>query len=651
MLNRLGAMGFEPERARYALRTSLAACVALMAAWMIGLEHPQWSAMTVFAASQPFRNMLMEKSFFRAVGTLVGSCVGVLLILASEGHPAFLVVGLAVWVGVCAGIGNVLRGFLSYGTLLAGYTASMVALLETAHPGNVLALGADRFLTAIVGVLVAMIAGLLFTPRSSEDVLVVRMCQLTMDMLSGLATVAQGRPGPTEGDCRAMLSEMSAIEDGLDPHGAGSLRSRKSVRTLRSVMMAHLSLLVWLRSSPSLAGTEALAAALGKAVIQHRQHGFGEGFLAALSEAADHAAAYPDLHDILERLHSALKERLEVREGGPIRRGARAHLVVLHRDWVGARQATLRASGVMLLLGAIWLATGWSAGPYVLLGTSVMISLFSTFENPALIMRYILAGQIFGAAGAFVCRWLVWPHAGGELDLILMLLPFVLSSVVPLSHRRTFPSGTDYVLVMLLLSEPVFPLTGSIGGWLHQAAAVVVAPAIALVAFRLIFPADSRRRLRSLIAVMVGEVEAMATAGNALSHRHVWRARLYHRLLRLERMDTLRTPGDPSASEGGLALLQVGTAVLTLRGLALAPAAEGLREDVSGALKNVGRLSQSPSVVAAALSSVAQQVRGAGLAGADSLERAAASIESHAGFFTTGSKPQGPLRAPQAPIR
>jgi hypothetical protein len=138
---------------------------------------------------------------------------------------------------------------------------------------------------------------------------------------------------------------------------------------------------------------------------------------------------------------------------------------------------------------------------------------------------------------------------------------------------------------------------------------------------------------------MVGEVEAMATAGNALSHRHVWRARLYHRLLRLERMDTRRTPADPSASEGGLALLQVGTAVLTLRGLALAPAAEGLRGAVSEALKNVGRLSQSPSVVAAALSSVARQVRGAGLTGADSLERAAASIESNTGFFTTGSKP------------
>ncbi len=638
MMDRLAALGFEAERARYALRTSLAACVALIAAWTFGLEHPQWAAMTVFAASQPFRNMLMEKSFFRAAGTLVGSCVGVLLILASQGHTAFLVIGLALWVGFCAGIGNVLRGFLSYGTILAGYTASMVALLETAHPGNVFALGVDRFLTALAGVAVAMLAGLLLTPKSSDDELVTRMRQLTMNMLSSLSAVAAGQPAPAQADCRAMLAEMSAIEDGLDPHGAGSLRSRKSVRTLRSVMMAHLSLLVWLRNAPSIAEEEKLSAALTRAVTAHRQEGFGDGFLAALGAAAEEASAHPDLQDILQRLHAALKERLELREGTRIA-GALGQMVVLHRDWVGAWQATVRASGVMLLLGAIWLATGWTAGPYVLLGTSVMISLFSTFENPALTMRYILAGQLLGAAGAFVCRWFVWPHAGTELELVLMLVPFVISSVVPLSHKRAFPCGTDYVLIMLLLSQPVYPLAGTMGGWLQQAAAVVVAPAIALVAFLLIFPASSRRRLRSLIGVMVREVEAMAVAGNALSHRHVWRARLYHRLLRLERMDARRGPNDPSAAEGGLALLQVGTAVLALRELVADTGDGAVSTAAAGALKQVAYLSSTPERVADSFTEIAGELNDAGKPAADVFTRAAAGLRAQAGFFVLAPKP------------
>ena len=51
--------------------------------------------------------------------------------------------------------GNVLRGFVAYGTILAGYTAAMVALLDTAHPDHVLALGTDRLLTVLTGVATA----------------------------------------------------------------------------------------------------------------------------------------------------------------------------------------------------------------------------------------------------------------------------------------------------------------------------------------------------------------------------------------------------------------------------------------------------------------------------------------------------------------
>ncbi|PRB82248.1 FUSC family protein [Pseudomonas sp. MYb185] len=34
---------------------ALASCLAMALAWSIGLEHPQWSAMTAWAVSQPVR--------------------------------------------------------------------------------------------------------------------------------------------------------------------------------------------------------------------------------------------------------------------------------------------------------------------------------------------------------------------------------------------------------------------------------------------------------------------------------------------------------------------------------------------------------------------------------------------------------------------
>src|SRR5690606_17957329 len=105
----LTSLGFDWERLSFALRCALGSCAALLLAWLAGLEHPQWAAMTVWAASQPARGMLLEKGLFRFAGTVVGTGVGVLFVLAAGDHTLLLACGLALWVATCAAAGNVLR--------------------------------------------------------------------------------------------------------------------------------------------------------------------------------------------------------------------------------------------------------------------------------------------------------------------------------------------------------------------------------------------------------------------------------------------------------------------------------------------------------------------------------------------------------------
>ena len=59
-LERSSRWGFESARLRQHLRTAFAACLAVFVAWVLGLEHPQWAGMTVWAASQPLRGQLLE---------------------------------------------------------------------------------------------------------------------------------------------------------------------------------------------------------------------------------------------------------------------------------------------------------------------------------------------------------------------------------------------------------------------------------------------------------------------------------------------------------------------------------------------------------------------------------------------------------------
>src|SRR5690554_669273 len=97
---RLTRLGFNVPQLTFSLRTALASGLAMLLAWWIGLEHPQWSAMTVWAVSQPVRGMLLEKSLFRALGTLLGTLFGVMLVLLTGDNLPYMVVSLALWIGL-----------------------------------------------------------------------------------------------------------------------------------------------------------------------------------------------------------------------------------------------------------------------------------------------------------------------------------------------------------------------------------------------------------------------------------------------------------------------------------------------------------------------------------------------------------------------
>lgn len=95
---------------------------------------------------------LVEKSLFRVAGTFSGTVIGVSLTAVSAGNLLILTLGLAIWISICTGIGNLQCVYIAYSTILAGYTAAMVSLLGSEHATSIVSVGIDRLLTEIVGV-------------------------------------------------------------------------------------------------------------------------------------------------------------------------------------------------------------------------------------------------------------------------------------------------------------------------------------------------------------------------------------------------------------------------------------------------------------------------------------------------------------------
>ncbi|MBE9636719.1 FUSC family protein [Salipiger mangrovisoli] len=597
---RLASFGFTPARLAFALRTGLAACVALIVAWLLGLEHPQWAGMTVWAASQPVRGQLLEKGLFRFAGTVIGTIAGVGLILLLQVHPALLVVGLALWVGLCTGLANLLRGFVAYGTVLAGYTAAMVALLDVGHPENVLTLGADRMATVLVGVLAALLVGWLFAPAADGTALRVRIRGILADLCDQLAAT----PADPEA-ARQLISAMASTEESLDPHAAGSLRSHRETRASRALLSTALSVLLWRRGRDGAALPEPARLAVTAAAVALRA-----GDSAAAQEALARAAALPGLHETLGPLVSTLA-RWRAPENRTAPGAEPAVPVVLHRDWIGAREAAIRATGALLIFGALWQITGFAAGAFLLLGMSIMISIFSTFENPIAMLPFAFLGQLMGAGTALAIRWLLWPQAGSEWQLVAMVLPFVFLGALLAGHDRGMKVSFDYNMVMLLLLQPALPLTGDVGTSMLMGLAVVAAPLAALLAYRSVYPPTLRRKQVTLAKMMLHDVAALAGDAQALAHRAIWRARLYHRMLRMFRLTERSSRAQRAALDSGLALLDLGHATMRAHEMLAAPdtpAAE--RRALRAALARLERIGETPGRAEGALSRLARRAAG-----------------------------------------
>ena len=630
----LTGRGFDVPRLGFGLRTAVASCLALLLAWLMGLEHPQWAAMTVWAVSQPVRGMLVEKSLFRALGTMVGTLFGVFLVLIAGDNLPLMVISLSLWIGLCVGVGNLLSGLISYGALLSGYSATMVALLNTQQPaGQIFLLGSDRLLTVMTGVVVGLLIGLLFTPRNAEDHLAGRVRRTTSDLLRAMAAVFAGNSRETRAEtAHHLLKSIADTEQLFDAGAAGSLRGHRSIRALRAFVQAQVGAVYWIRNSRNLPADAQMAAVLENAAQVVDANAAAGEQLRVLEAAVAHCTEQTTAK-VLRQLLDSQREHLTT-EGEHSGMATIRTPVILHRDWVGARHAALRALGLLLLIGAAWIATGWSVGAYIMLSASVMITLFSTFETPSKIMWDIFIWQAIAAVAALSCHWLLWPLATSEWQLIALLFPFILMIVPFFAHPKVASGSLDYVTALLLLSHPVLPLERTFSDSVTIAMAVVAGPLLAYIAFRTVWPADARRRRHHLTGMMLNELGSMAGNPSAPARHLIWRARLQHRLLKLiQSVSRSAEPLQPATS-GGLAVLAVGDAIQQLHLLRLdAQHPPSLLRRTKLALLRLQRLPDNPQAAARSLRRTADQLQQLHHPAAWDMENAARGIADNIAFF------------------
>ncbi len=612
----------DPARLRFTARTAIASCLALGIGTLIGLDHPQWAAMTVWITALPTKGQRLERSLARVAGTIAGALAGVGLVALAGNSPGGIVFGLTLWLGLCAGVGNLLTGPASYISLLAGYSAAMVALLGYGHDTPLWTLAIDRIATICLGGAVGTIVALIVSPGPAPVDISRRLLNL---MHACLDHVDAG--GTDRNQRAALILEIAALDESLDIASAGSLSIRRKARDIRKLLsvLTELVLDTWSPPGPK---------AKGPALADEEGSEGRNDITARLDRiAADpeytssrHAAQFGALPQLWQRANQTARWIGKLPD--------RPAPIPLHIDWIGARYAAARSAGAVAVTGLIWIATGWPLGPYMVMGAAIMTSVFSTFPNPGLQMRWVVGGSFIGALAAISALVFITPMAQSAGLAALLTMPLMLLGMLVMAHRRIGPAGMEYNLIYLLMMNPNVPANPEPQDVLLQAFAVLLGPISAYVAFVAV-PMDTRRRLDFIIRLMVHELASMARGAfdSPERHRH-WRMRIHHRLVMLARWSEKSGKAGDFAADGGMGTLQLGTSLRMIRDMmAEQNLASGARRPLRAALLSIARLSRDPARVEKAFRKAAEKLQAAHPQNAARLNETAALVAANQDFF------------------
>ncbi len=452
----------------FALRTSLAGLVALAISYWLALQDPQWSFLTVYLLAQPTTGAVVAKGFYRALGTVTGALWSLLILslYAEAGVP--FVLCMVIWLGLCIYAAARTRNFVSYGFLLAGYTALLVGYEGAAAPTGAWHIAVDRTSEILIGILCTALASVLILPRHAGDVLRGSLA----DTFAGLARYAAAamRSATPMDRFIAMRRRMvgaviqfDALRSYTRFESSDMRVNDPALRRVRREFLAVLAVarglyfrlsdsrkdegLILDRLKPALDQTaaclERIAADPHAAADPRKTR---DELLAArktLGAAADALAAEVGkspldplanglliLHRAGDMLHGLsmvmVAETATLRAAG---RGQRPSRPIGPAPYVntGAVMQGVRAALALLIISVFWAATTWSAGFWAVTGLGIMLIVLVNQEEPGRLGWPYLGSVVVAILVAYAALVFVLPRLEGfdalAIFMILALLP------------------------------------------------------------------------------------------------------------------------------------------------------------------------------------------------------------------------------------
>jgi uncharacterized membrane protein YccC len=602
----------EGERWIFVVKTLLAAFLALWISFLMGLDSPRSAMITVFIIALPSSGMALEKGIYRLIGTLVGCAAALAIVGLFPQQPLLLFLALAMWIGLCTGGSTLMRNARSYGFVLAGYTACMIALPAIDAPMEVFSLAIARVTEISLGILcTALINDAIFPKHQSEQLVKIvhalyhnfsRFChdamqgrlddeqldQLHLQFASQVAALESNRAAALfeAGNTRARSQQIYAFS-------AAAMVTLTTFHTLHQLMQR-----VRQRGDP-------LVPQLITPVFNTFSDALLVGDLPARSalEAATTREKLQDLGRRLPVLVTEVRRDFQRHKGSGLQQldldtaleliqrfqDEFTHLVTIYNELPGhltarprkvsaaalsyssktppmiAVAAGLRASAALLILALAWYGLNWPSAADAVILTVVFCALASLSPDPGHTIRRMTQGFGLAIPWAFICAFHILNHVEGYLMLTLSMVPFLALSVYVTTWRGATGIGTGFSWMFAQIISPENLMSFNVVNFFNDSIAQIAGLLLALLMFALILPEHRQGSRRHIAEAMWRE-----TLRICVSERPHLRHHFEGRMRDLMNQLNMGMRGLPAAAtrttlNQAITLLELGHAILDLR--------------------------------------------------------------------------------------
>ena len=531
----------------FGTKAALAGLTSILLAFWFNLDDPQWSLLTVFVTMAPQAGHVAAKGLARIVATFVGAVAALVLIGLFGQAPLLFLFGLSSWLALCTFAARSYRNYIAYAWVLAGFTASIIAIGASDTPEQVFDIAVARVSEISLGVGCAFFFSAIILPERLGAELLVVVQTTRRDLVAYLHEILLPDTArvPVRAARRRLMGGLLASDtirsvvafEEPPTAGYGAALAALNATLARVVVTAHTldMQLRELRVSLPPASRPAFARVLDNALASidrlpiwfgtsDRALGMAETF-AATAEREEAEARVPGADPGLAIVHYRLGRLF-----GWLAAYARASAAVLgRRDLLRDLPQTgftpfrhfglglLGALRVMIIVptaGLFWLYSGTPANSGMLVICSVFVAFMATVRHPEVALRGILTGYCAAFPVTALLYFAVLPSASDAFGLAAALIGPLLVSGCLLAKPEYRGHSLGAVNMLSIPTGLQNTMTYDATTFLQTSLTTGLGLLIAMLGFSILFP-DTERFARRQLLSGVGSALSSLLAGRS----------------------------------------------------------------------------------------------------------------------------------------